>query len=300
MKTNERGAVLVLTLVVTALLVALVIEFAYGVHTTQEGLRNWTASQALSLAARSGIAVAAKTIADNQSRLSYTYPGTMEFPLEQALPGFEGKLSVRLEDENGKFNLNALVWPNGTANEAAGEGCRRLLRRLDLDLSLADRIADWIDRDRAPRLSSTEDQAKNAPLDSVEELLGLPGMTGETYERLLPFVTVYGSPLPTAEIVNINSADIPVLLTLHAHLTPELAERLVRRRSSAPFERISDVMTVPGFEGALGQSLMHKIAVKAVHLRITAVAEEHGVRRIVACVAAAGSGGLAVLYWQER
>ena len=67
---------------------------------------------------------------------------------------------------------------------------KRLLDALKLDKTIADRVVDWIDRDSEARLSDSEAGAKNGPLDSVDELLLIHGISKEDYDKLLPYVTV--------------------------------------------------------------------------------------------------------------
>ncbi len=67
---------------------------------------------------------------------------------------------------------------------------KRLLDALALDVKIADRVVDWIDRNSEARLSDSEAGAKNGPLDSVDELLLIHGISREDYDKLLPYVTV--------------------------------------------------------------------------------------------------------------
>ena len=68
-----------------------------------------------------------------------------------------------------------------------------MLKALNLKADIADRIVDWIDPDAEPRLRDSENSAKNGYLDSIDELLLIPGIDRESYERLVPYVTIYGS-----------------------------------------------------------------------------------------------------------
>ncbi|MFO7605613.1 MAG: type II secretion system protein GspK, partial [Desulfurivibrionaceae bacterium] len=116
MVNSEKGMALVLTLMIMAIITAMTVEFVYGVYTINAGLYNWRESQKLSFVAQSGISLATKIMSENQNRYSYTYPGIIEIPVENILKGFSGRIVIRVVDENGKFNLNSLIWPNGTTN----------------------------------------------------------------------------------------------------------------------------------------------------------------------------------------
>jgi general secretion pathway protein K len=297
MNRSEEGMAVVLVLMIVALMTAMVVEFASATYTASVALSNWRYGQRLSLAARSGVTLLAKVLSDNYTLYSYTYPGVVESPVVNILKDFEGQVVVRIEDENARFNLNSLVLPNGTLDATAYASFKRLLKNLDLDEQIADRIADWTDRDHEPRLSGSEDGAKNAYMDSLDELCLI--IDPESCKKLLPLVTVYGMGQVYAGTININSASKSVLMALDADLTQELAERIESFRSVEPFHNVSDIVKVAGFEGPLGRSLMGRIAVKAAIFRITSTAEENRIKRIIRCVVEKSGGGFTVRYWQE-
>jgi len=299
MMGSEKGMAVVLTLLIMAMITAMVVEFVYGVYTTNAGLYNWREAQKLSLAAKSGISLTTKMISENQNRYSYTYPGSVEMPVENILKGFSGKVVIRVVDENGKFNLNSLIWPNGTTNETAFNSFIRLLKNLNLDENIAYRVADWIDRDLEPRRRDSEEGAKNDYLDSVDELLLVKGIDSQAYDKLSPLVTVYGIEQVYNNLININTASRTVIMSLDDNITETLAERVINYRALEPFNGVSDLVRVAGFEGPLGQSLMNKITVKASNFRITSVAEEDRIKRVIECVIVVKGDAFLIGYWQE-
>jgi general secretion pathway protein K len=297
MHNSEKGMVLIIVLIVMALMTAMVVEFAGATYTANAALSNWRDAQRLSLTARCGIHIVTKVVSDNYDRYSYTYPGSVEMPVPGITDDFEGQLLIKITDENAKFNLNSLVLPNSTLNQTAYESFRRLLRILALDENIADRVADWIDRDTEPRIGQSEEGAKNTYMDSVDELWLIED--SKVCEKLLPFVTVYGMGEISANIININTASVTVLMMLDDMMTDELAGRIESYRSLEPFQKTSDIVKVAGFEGSLGQSLIGRIAVKASNFRITSVAEQNRMKRIIECVMEKSAGGFKVRYWQE-
>jgi general secretion pathway protein K len=297
MNRSEKGMAVILVLMIVALMTAMVVEFASATYTASAALSNWRYSQRLSLAARSGVTLLAKVLSDNYGSYSYTYPGVVEIPVVNILKDFEGQVMVRVEDENAKFNLNSLVLPNGALHATAYASFKKLLKNLDLNEQIADRIADWTDRDHEPLLSGSEEGAKNAYMDSLDELCLI--IDPESCKKLLPLMTVYGMGQVYAGTININSASKSVLMALDADLTQELAERIESFRSLEPFKKTSDIVKVAGFEGALGQSLMGRIAVKASNFRIISTASENRVKRIIDCVVEASKKGIVIKHWQE-
>jgi len=299
MMGSEKGMALVLTLLIMAMITALTVEFVYGVYTTNAGLYNWREAQKLSFVAKSGISLATKIMSENQNRYSYTYPGSIEMPVENIVKGFSGTVVIRVVDENGKFNLNSLIWPNGTTNETAFDSFVRLLKNLNLDENIAYRVADWIDGDIEPRRRDSEAGTKNGYLDSVDELLRVTGIDSHAYDTLSPLVTVYGIENVFNHLININTASRAVIMSLDDNMTEDLAERVIHYRALEPFNRVSDLVKVAGFGGSLGQSLMNKLVVKASNLRITSVAEEDRIKRIIECVIVLKGNTFLIGYWQE-
>ncbi|WP_435547877.1 type II secretion system minor pseudopilin GspK [Desulfobacterium sp. N47] len=301
---SNKGMALILTIMILAIMTAMVVEFVHDVYSTNASLNNWIVSRQLSLAAKSGITIAKKQISDKQLLNTYTYPGKYEIPLgnifSEAAGRAGGNVLVRVEDENAKFNLNSIVWPNGTTNDVAIELFKRLLKNIGLEEQIAYRIADWIDSDSESRVAGSETGAKNAYMYSMDELRLLPGMDLKTYESLRPFITVYGVDGLTSDLVNINSASIPVIMALNADISERLAERIIKYRDIEPLERASDLVKIAGFEGSLGQSLMGKIVVKAVNLRITSTAENDKIKRIIECVVENNGRMFVTRYWCER
>lgn len=88
-------------------------------------------------------------------------------------------------DEASKFNINALV-----QMDRSGKIAHDVLMRLpNMTEDIADAIVDWIDADDTPRANGAENQyynalqpsyrARNGPLDTLEELLLVRGVTAQ-------------------------------------------------------------------------------------------------------------------------
>lgn len=293
---SERGMVLVLTLMILAIITAMVVEFSYGVYTTTSSLYNWRDSQKLSFVAKSGVSLAVKIMSDIPIEERYKLPGKIEYPIENIIDGFSGNVVIKVEDENSKFNLNSIVNPDGS--NKSYDSFKKLLKKLELDETIADRIADWIDKGSQPRLRDSEQGAKDNYLDSIDELLIIKGIDEETYEKLLPYVTVYATEGVDNPSININTAPIPVIMSLDKNITEELAQRIVDYREITPFGKASDIMKVAGFE-SLGQFLMGKLVPQASNYRIKSIAEENKIKRIIECVIGIKGSSNTVKYWKE-
>jgi general secretion pathway protein K len=173
------------------------------------------------------------------------------------LPIEGGTVEGRLEDMQGRFNLNNLVHTDGTPNPAAVKQLERILAMLEIEPNWATAMADWIDQDTQPGFpDGAEDTvytgmdpphlAANMPITRVSELLVLPGFGPERYAKLKPFV----SALPVGTPLNVCTAPGVVLDSLSEDarefsLNPQ---DLGNRRKNACFPTLDEL------RGSLGDA----------------------------------------------
>jgi general secretion pathway protein K len=293
---NQQGMALVITLLVLVLLTAMVVEFSYGVYTGTNNLYNWRDSQRLSLMAKSGVNVSTSFL--NNVLSSGTAKPTQSFiemPVENPFEDFQGTITVRIEDENAKFNINMVVNKDkNSLNDDAYNSFIQLLKILSQDEKIADRIVDWIDKntETSSGLSDSEVNAKNAPLSSVNELLLIPGISKENYDTLLPYITVYGDGL-----ININSAEKIVLRSLSKDINEEIAQRVVDYRNMKPFDRIDDLQNISGISLQVYGPISTRISTEGKSFSLCSVAASGGVKRIIDTVWK--RDGNTIEYWKE-
>ncbi len=298
--TDKTGSALVAVLAALALIMALLSEFVYSVYTSTISFDYWQKSQTLSLAARSGIVLSAKAISRAGEIYSLSPKGTLLLPVPKVTDSFKGSLTITAYDENARFNLNSLVYQNGQVNPAAYESFKMLLRALKINEEVADLIVDWLDRDHDERIRGSEEGAKNAYFDALDEIYEIKGLRGEDIEGLWEYVTVYGYDRIDSQLVNINSATLPVIMSIDSRVSKEMADRIIHYRSLEPFKSPSDITKVSGFEGPIGQSMIGKIAVRVRRLRILSEAEIDKVKRTIECVIELQGSSPIVRYWSER
>jgi general secretion pathway protein K len=178
------------------------------------------------------------------------------------LPIDGGTVEGRLEDLQGRFNLNNLVNADGTTNAVAVQQLERILAMLQIETRWALVMADWIDQDTQPGFpDGAEDSVytgltpphltANMPITRASELLVMPGFGPERYQRLSPYVTA----LPVGTALNVCTAPGVVLDALSQEsrefsLNPD---DLVRRRESACFPTLQDL------RGALGDAAFNEL-----------------------------------------
>ncbi|MCX8027392.1 MAG: general secretion pathway protein GspK [Thermodesulfovibrionales bacterium] len=296
---NSTGNILVAVLLVLAVVIGLLADFTYDVYVTTHSIAYTRQLQILTPIARSGLVLSARLLSETGDIYSLSPTGEISTPIQKVTEHFDGNLIMTAYDENGRFNINSLVYQNGQYNPATYEAFKRLLSHLGLETKIADCIIDWMDRDKEERISGAEVDAKNTYLDAVEEIYQISCLKSSDIELMKNYITVYGYDRRDSSVVNINSASIPVIMTIDERITKELAQRIVDYRSLEPFKNTTDILKVSGFEGALGQSMLGKIAVKVKNLRIISSAEKNGVKRIIEAVVELVGKGQMVKYWRE-
>lgn len=309
---SERGFALVITLIVTALLVALVTEFIAEVYVDTSSAQGYVDAQKAGLMAESGISGAIAMLQFSLPLKSYTsLHDIWAKPLD--LPEEQGTLRITVEDESAKLSLNHIVGANGTfIDEADPTGsyygtAQRLFRKLQLPAGdLCDAVADWIDENEIPKPGGAESQwytarkpsfaAKNARLDTFEELALLKGFSSEVIAKIQPVVTVYAENNVAAPL-NINTAPRELLTALDERITDTQAEQIIDYRKNTPFKDKADLARVPGME-SIATGLQSRITAKSTLFRIKSEGQVNGTTRIVEAVVSF-AGAPATLYWRE-
>ncbi|MDO8282379.1 MAG: type II secretion system minor pseudopilin GspK [Thermodesulfovibrionia bacterium] len=280
---NRKGSALVIVLLLVAMITTLVVEFAYEIYTDTSSVANWVDSQRASLIAKSGQAFSSEYLKVVKDK-DYTHTKDIALPVPIDF-GPDSSLILKAEDENSKFNINKIT------DAKKLDILKRMLEYLNINTNLAYSIADWIDADSEPMPGGSEDKAKNAPLWSVDELKYIKGIDTETFNKLSPFITVYGD--ETSKI-NINTASLTVLMSLTPEMTETMANNIISYRESAPFESTSlPENLVP--QGVRSE-LIGKISIKSDYFRIYSIARSHEITRIIESVM---DTSLKVHYWRE-
>ena len=136
------------------------------------------------------------------------------------LPVDGGEVRGALEDMQGRFNLNNLVNRDREVNQAEVDRFRRLLVMVGAQPRWASLMADWIDENSMTEPEGAEDgtyMAQNPPyrtanglVATTTEMMALPGMTRDEFERIRPYVAA----LPAGTAINLCTAKAPLLAAL--------------------------------------------------------------------------------------
>lgn len=160
----------------------------------------------------------------------------------------QGEIFGRIEDLQGRFNVNNLIDGSGQLDQAAFDQFERLLAVLDLDPRLAGVIVDWLDPDQDETIpDGAEDplysgftpayRTADMSISNITELAAVDGMDRVSFEILLPHVIA----LPGRTQINVNTATVAVLQSLGPNIDLGTAEGLLEMRENGGFADYSGV-----------------------------------------------------------
>jgi general secretion pathway protein K len=305
---GEKGFALILTLIVTALMVAALVELIHQAYVDISLSRGYRDGQQASLLAESGITGGMKLLQLSLQGKNYTAL-TDAWATPVKLDDETGSIDVSVTEESGRINLNGLVQPIGDFEPFTQAALKRLGKRLQIPEENWSALADWLDSNDQTRSNGAESpyyqtqkppySAANGKLKTLVELSLVKGFTAEGIARLQPFVTIYaGQPGAPLSQVNINTAPKEVLAALDDGIDESMAERILEERRLKPFQNPGELSRIPGAE-ALSQKLVGKVSVKGTLFRITSIARVKETARTVEAVIRLTGATQETLSWQE-
>jgi len=256
---KEGGFALIMVLWVIIILMVIAMSFSLLAKTETRAALFFRDSLAESLLAQAGLERALMEIYYRRTNLNKTIiPDSGEVSRVDGTI-IEGNIGddryvVRIFNEAGRINLNTLNDRNKIILD-------NLLVNLGVPKDTADTIVDsaldWMDKDPLHRLNGAEDdyyqslptpyKTKNAPFDTVEELLLVKGVTPDIlfgtkdHKGLIQFVTVYGD----ASNINVNVAPKEVIMALPG-VSEDAAGRIIDRRKDMELKSLDDVRNAMG------------------------------------------------------
>ena len=305
---GEKGFALVLTLIVTALMVAVLVEMVHQVSVDVSLSRGYRDGQQASLLAESGVTGGTKLLQLALQGKEFTALSDL-WAAPFKLDDETGSIEVSIVEENGRICINDLVQPNGEFEPFTAAALKRLGKGLKIPEELWNALADWIDSDGSPRSGGAETPyyqtlkppyaARNARLSTIAELSLVRGGTPEGIAALRPFVTIHAAqPGAPFSQVNINTASKEVLSALDEGVDNRMAERILEERRLKPFNTPGELSRIAGGE-TISQRLAGKISVKGNLYRIISVARVKETARTVEVVVRMSAGTPEMLSWQE-
>jgi len=243
---RQQGTALVTAMLIVALASVAATSMLKQQHIDIRRAENMVRGDQLSLYVQAGENWARSVLTRDKFENEYDSLAENWAKLDEPLPLKDGRIQVKVEDLQGRFNLNNLLDEEGRLSKPDLQQFRNLLAVLELDVELATAILDWIDADVNPGLpSGAEDQeylkldvpyrTANAPFVSSSELLLIRGVTREDFDKLEPFVTA----LPERGEVNVNTTTASVLAAMIEGMTLDEASSLIEGRPEKGYEDIA-------------------------------------------------------------
>lgn len=196
----------------------------------------------------------------------------------------DGTCSITVAEESGKLNLNLLKTSEGAPDRTRIDQMLRLIDLLNrrdfeappISYGIVPAIIDWIDSDEETtclpfimnaNLGAESSyyagldrpyRARNALLDTTEELLLIRGITPDIFERIRDYVTVKGEGK-----ININSASKLVIESMSEKMDPAVAQMIVNRRMEKPFGDLGELRGIPGMTDPVYQAIRRAATVQS-------------------------------------
>lgn len=224
---GQRGIILPVVLVLTALLAALALSFTSRTQVESLVMANNAETVRARALAEAGVYWATARLLQRLGHTTaFVYEEAMDFDFAGA------RMSVLTTNETGKVDLNA-------APEALLRQLFDVLAFEDSEIDrLVDAVADWRDEDALTRLNGAEADRYaseglpygpgNRPFLATDELNQVLGIDRDAFTKLRPFVTVWSAQ------TKVYPAAAPVeVLKAIPQLNPDLVEAYIEARSAA-------------------------------------------------------------------
>ncbi|MBN2283529.1 MAG: type II secretion system minor pseudopilin GspK [Deltaproteobacteria bacterium] len=239
---NDRGIALVIVILLVAVIVAVTIQLNRATRTEVTDAANLRDGVTLLYIAKSGYNGGTAFLRQDTNEydsLTEDWARSSLLSASSSVLFDEGYFILLIEDESRKIPINRLVSAN-EYNPLIEDLLMRFLMLPEFELTqqdagdIMDAVKDWIDDDDEVTGFGAEDlyyrslddayTCKNGPLDCVDELLMVKGVSPEllygTTEKpgIAPYLTVHGNGK-----ININTAEPRVLQVLSPDITEEMA-----------------------------------------------------------------------------
>ena len=256
---NNRGMALLLTILVISLITVITLRFNMSMRSSLTSASNLQDAIALDNMAKSAFNTARAVLSDDASKSSFDTLHEDWANLAAAAPYFSyffnrGQGGLEIKDHSGRIQINSLLKRQGDSwvvNEEQKKIWLNLLSAEEYGLSEDDSLAiveaiiDWLDEDDEPsgfggaessyyQVLEKPYEPRNGPMEFIEELLLVKGVTKELYfgteefPGLADLVTPYGRDGK----ININTADPFVLRALSEQIDPDMVDGLLAYRDN--------------------------------------------------------------------
>jgi len=276
---KQGGFILIIVLGAVLALSALLFAFNQAARTNLNMADGLYRTEQLRNSAWAGLQIAVAAIRDTDniyadSRLVNLLTGENTFSIGDT------SCSVTITEESGLLNVNRLKDEGGQLDRKRIDQFLRLIDVLNRQENDSQRIGygivpaliDWVDADdEATYLPFVQHEnvgaenghyqmqdppysCRNEPMDTLDELQWVKGVTPDGFRRLRPLLTCMGDGR-----ININAAPKPVIESLSERLDAALAQMIVNQRKLRPFKTTAELRNVPGMTDNVYQAIKDMI-----------------------------------------
>ena len=318
---NNRGVALILTLLIISLIVTLTLQLNTSMRSEVHAAYNLRDGITLEYVAKSGFYGAMALLKDDDM----TYDWLLDdWQILEQYAAFsptlfeeETSFKVTIKDLTGEIQINKLIDNQSQVDPSQRDLLTRFLNLDEFDLEsdqvddIVDAIIDWLDPDdnttgfggaENSYYQSLEDPyfCRNGPMESIEELLLVKGITKELYEGtggnpgIAEYLSVHGD-----GNININTADKLVFKALSDDITDEVFEDLDNYRRDENNE--NDLKNTSWVQNVVsGISFAVGTTIKSTHFEITSIGKKDLMeKKIKTIVERDPNGNLKVLSWKK-
>ena len=261
---RQRGVALITAVLIVALATILAVNVAFkGALDQRRSANLFSIDQAYEIALGAEALAAEGLRRDAQESQTDHYGEMWAKPVVLPIDDGIGVVEGRLEDLQGRFNLNNLIFPDGTTNPDAVKQLERIMVMAGIEADWATAMADWIDEDVDPGFpNGAEDTvytgqnpphvAANMPITRISEIMILPGFTADRFAKLKPYIAA----LPVGSKINVCTAPGIVLDSLseaERQFSLNAAYLTEQRKNLGCFPKLTDL------QGTLGQADYDKV-----------------------------------------
>jgi general secretion pathway protein K len=316
---EDKGIALILTITIIGLIVLLSLQFSRSMRTGLYETANFDDTIRLETVAKSGFNCGlAALFEDNPDEDSFhdIWASSKENSLiSTVLFDNGGMFQLEIVDLAGKIPVNRLINQDGEYNTKVKEILTRLLSmpRFNLEQDkvedIVDSIKDWIDKDDESTRFVAENSyyqtldrpysCRNAPLESLDELLLVKGITRELFygtddvPGISNFLTIHGDGK-----ININTADPVVLKSLSEDIDDDMVNEMVDYREDDK----NDLSSPEWYKTALGtnESIIDPdlITIKSEYFEIRSKGIDGSRSREIRAAVKRKGKSLTVLSWE--
>lgn len=297
---NDRGVALVLVILMISIIIAITLHLNISSRSEIYEAANLGDSIRATCAAKSGFYIVETLLADDTNNMDSLNEDWAKLESVSAGSGtlFDGEyFRLNIEDESGKILINNLITKENKYNDGIKKLLTGLLSLPEFDLDeqqvrdIVDAVKDWMDEDNEVTGFGAENMyyegleepyaCKNAPLDCIEELLMIKGITEDLYygtgetPGIAKYLTLHGKGK-----ININTAPNLILKALSDEITDEMVSNMDEFRRDEE-NNLSEPTWYKNIPGMAGITIDPEITTRSNTFKITSTGYLNDIRKKV-------------------